>query len=249
MGGHSQWENVAIQEGFKTQEGLRIGGHDLHIASQMMLGKLRCLATLLHSKVDRSAYIPVRRHKVARKIIVDEAHNAICTSAAQCVQDQCRKANIFSKQTKRGNTAGHGLHCGPGRSSGQRLGRNGCGWQSGDAQERTARPSGRIHGGSLLACNTQPNAEHEELIDVYSTLVGWRSSRPNRLYFGFTRLVSPRHTAGSAHLQQNGPQTGHSRGGQKTERWRDSTPHKETTKPPALGGRGRLERNNRKTLV
>ena len=83
-----------------------------------------------------------------------------------------------------------------------------------------------------MACNTQPNAEHEELIDVYLTRVGWRSSRPNRLYSCLTRLVSPRHTAGSAHLQQNGPQTGHSRGGKKTERWRERTPHKETTKPP-----------------
>ena len=186
---------------------------------------------------------------MTRKIIVDEAHNAICTSAAQCMQDQRRKAKIFSKQTKRGSTAGHGLQCGLGRSSGQRLGRNGCGWQSGDAQERTARPSGRTHGGSLLACNTWQNAEHEELIDVYSTRVGWRSSRPNRLYFGFTRLVSPRHTAGPAHLHQNGPQTDHRRGGKKTERWRESKPHEKTTEPPALGGSGRLERQNGKTLV
>ena len=54
---------------------------------------------------------------------------------------------------------------------------------------------------------------------------------------------------GSAHLQQNGPQTDHSRGGKKTERWRESKSHKETTKRPALGGRGRLERISRKTLL
>ena len=35
----------------------------------------------------------------------------------------------------------------------------------------------------------------------------------------------------------------------KTERWRESKPHKKTTKPPALGDSGRLERNNRKTLA
>ena len=52
------------------------------------VGKTEMSGNILHSKVDRSAYIPVRRHKVASKIIVDEAHNAICTSAAQCVQDQ-----------------------------------------------------------------------------------------------------------------------------------------------------------------
>ena len=119
----------------------------------------------------------------------------------------------------------------------------------GNAQERMARNCGRIHEGSLLACNTWQNTEHEELIDANSTRVGCRTCRPNRLQSGLKRLVSPRHTAGPAHLQQNGPQTDHRRGGKKTERWKKSTPHRETTKPPALGGRGRLERNSRKTLM
>ena len=93
--------------------------------------------------------------------------------------------HFFVKQTKRGNTAGRGLHCGPGWSSGQRLGRNGYGWPN---WERTRENGEALVVGFLeeacwLATPGQ-NTEHEELIDANSTRVGWRSSRPNRLYSG-----------------------------------------------------------------
>ena len=135
-------------------------------------------------------------------------------------QDMLLEIHDFFETHQERSTAGDGLQCGPGSSSGQRLGRN----------------------QHLAKCGARR-------IDAYPTRVGWRSSRLNRLRSGLTRLVSPRHMAASAHPQQNGPQTDHSRGGKKNERWRVSKPHKETTKPPALGGRGRLERNNRKTPV
>ena len=120
-----------------------------------------------------------------------------------CARSASESQHFLRNRPREGILLGVDCDCGPGRSSGQRLGRNGCGWRSGNAQERTARPSRRIHEGSLLACNTWQNAEHEELIDVYSTRVGWRSSRPNRLDSCLTRLVSPRHTAGSTNPQLN----------------------------------------------
>ena len=60
MGGHSQWENVAIQEGFKTQEGLRIRAS--HCISDDV-GKTEMSGNTRPLKVGRSAYIPVRLAK------------------------------------------------------------------------------------------------------------------------------------------------------------------------------------------
>ena len=172
-----------MQEDFRTQEGFAKRRTRALTCISDDVGKTEMSPNIRPLRVGRSAYIPVRRHQMARKIIVDEAHNSVYLPRSG-------NPRFFRNRPREGILLG-------GISSGQRLGRNGCGWQSGDVQERTARPSGRIHEGSLLACNTQPNAEHEELIDVYSTRVGWRSSsRPNRLYSGLTRLVPPRHTAG-----------------------------------------------------
>ena len=85
MGCRSQWENVAIQEGFKTQEGLRIRAS--HCISDDV-GKTGMSGDTPPLKVGRSACIPVGRHKMARNISVDEDHNAICTSAPEWMQDQ-----------------------------------------------------------------------------------------------------------------------------------------------------------------
>ena len=55
---HMMWDVITIHEGFRKQEGLNSGGHELYTAPQLTKGNLRCTAILIHQRwAGQSTYL------------------------------------------------------------------------------------------------------------------------------------------------------------------------------------------------
>ena len=241
---HMMWDVMTIQEGFRKQEGLNSGGHELYTAPQLTKGNLRCPAILIHQRwAGQSTYLDggtrwlaVSLWETATILSVHLPHSGCKISD---YQDTLSESTRFpGEAAQRGALAGNGLQCQSCRSERQRSDRRSSDGEAREnllrAGERETSATGGVHGRGQLD-GLQRVAEYRTFgVDVHtSSLERWTKSA-DRLHHGITRLVSPRHLDRPIHARSHGPQTCMRRIDEENLMWIQAQVHEETAKSSKL---------------
>ena len=172
---HMMWDVMTIQEGFRKQEGLNSGGHELYTAPQLTKGNLRCPAILIHQRwAGQSTYLDGGTRWLAVSLWETATILSIHLPHSGCkisdFQDTLSEVHGFLEKRPKGALL-LGMDCNVslagvvdrdliGEAVMERPGRI----LSVQEKERQALLVEFMEEHSLMACNAWQNTEHPELM-------------------------------------------------------------------------------------